>query len=328
MPLILDRECVRAVFTVEAAIEAAEVAFTALARGLATMPQRLATRVEEHAGTHLSMPCYVNAEGAEALCIKVVTVFERNMPDFGLPTTLAFLALHDPRTGELLALMDAEYLTVRRTAASSALATDRLAPPEAHTLAIFGSGAQAAGHVEAMLAVRPVERVLVVSPDPRAPAFCEEMTGRFGVPVVHEPDPGRVASEAQILGATTNSTTPVFPGHALRPGAHINAIGSFRPDMRELDGETVRRSTVYVDRREAAQNGAGDLMQAADEGTLDWTTVRELGALLIGEAPGRQTPDEITLYKSVGVAVQDATAAATVYRAASERGLGMPFALH
>jgi ornithine cyclodeaminase/alanine dehydrogenase-like protein (mu-crystallin family) len=321
VPLLIDRATVRSLFTMPEAIDAARAAFLALAGDRVTMPQRLAVRVPEEHGTQLTMPCYVAGDGG-ILAVKVATVFERNVERFGMPTTLAFLALQDARSGALLALMDGEHLTAMRTAAASALATDLLAVADARVLAVIGAGAQAEAHVEAMRAVRPIDEVRVFSRDNERRT---EFAGRVnGIAAASAADAVR---GAQIVCTATNSTTPVFSADDLSPSTHINAVGSFRADMRELDVETVRRARVFVDRREAARNGAGELIAAVQEGALTWDGLAgELGELLTMQVPGRQG-NEITVYKSVGLSVQDAFAAARVHELAVEQGLGVPFRL-
>lgn len=294
------------------AIPLARQAFLALARGQVDMPQRLATRVPDHQGTHLSMPCYVKTDDREILIIKVVTVFEGNA-QLGKPATLGKLMLHDPTTGELLALMDAEALTAIRTGAASALATNLLAPAGPHMLGIIGAGEQAAAQAEGMFAVRPISQVLVHSRTPaRAKVLAEQLQARYGVPCTVANTAEEVARGCRLICCATNSASPILRGEWLQPGTHINAIGAFRADMAELDEDVVRRSRVMADHLEAAQSGAGDLIQAAAAGMLNWAEVRELGDVL--ETGFTRQPDDITLFKSVGTAVQDAFAADWVYR--------------
>lgn len=286
----------------------AREAFLALARGQVEMPQRLATRIPDHQGTHLSMPCYVKTADREILIIKVVTVFEGNTA-LGKAVTLGNLMLHDPTTGELIALIDAESLTAIRTGAASALATDLLAPAGPQTLGIIGAGEQASAQAQGMFEVRPISQVLIFSRTPaRAKALAERLSNRFGVPAALAESAEQVARVASLICCATNSVSPVLRGKWLQPGTHINAVGAFRADMAELDAVAVSRSRVVVDRLEAAQSGAGDLIQAK----LDWADVRELGDVL--ESGLDRHADDITVFKSVGTAVQDAFAADWVYR--------------
>ena len=309
---IIDRRTVCECLTMTEAIPLARQAFLALARGQVDMPQRLATRVPDHQGTHLSMPCYVKTADREILIVKVVTVFEGNGA-LGKPATLGKLMLHDPTTGELLALMDAEALTAIRTGAASALATDLLAAAGPHMLGLIGAGEQAAAQAEGMFAVRPIEGIIIYSRTrARALELAAHLQTRYGVECLIAHTAEEVARGCRLICCATNSVSPVLRGEWLQPGTHINAIGAFRADMAELDTEAVSRSRVVVDSLEAAQSGAGDLIQAALAGKLNWASVRELGEVL--ETGFTRQPDDITLFKSVGTAVQDAFAADWVYR--------------
>jgi ornithine cyclodeaminase len=297
------------------AIPLARKAFLALARGQVTMPQRLATRVPDHQGTHLSMPCYVKTPEREILIIKVVTVFEGNAA-LGKPVTMGKLIVHNPTTGEPLALIDAEALTAIRTGAASALATDLLAPAGPQMLGIIGAGEQAVAQAEAMLAARPIEGIVIYSRTrARALSLAARLQTRHGAQCLIAHTAEDVAHICRLICCATNTVTPVLRGEWLQPGTHINAVGAFRADMAELDPDAVGRSRVVVDQLEAARNGAGDLIQAAAAGKLHWEDVRELGEVL--EAGFDRRPDDITLFKSVGTAVQDAFAADWVYRKVS-----------
>lgn len=308
---LIDRQTVRDLLPMSEAIGLAREAFLALARGQVEMPQRLATRVPHHHGTHLSMPCYVKTAEREILIVKVVTVFEDNHA-FAKPATMGHLLLHDPTTGELLALMDAEALTAIRTGAASALATDLLAPAGVHSLGLIGAGEQAAAQVEGMLAVRPIERIVIYSRTKvRAMALSARLHTQHGVECLVAQSAEEIARTCRLICCATNSATPVLRGEWLQPGTHINAVGAFRADMAELDADAVGRSRVVVDYLPAARNGAGDLIQATG---LDWARVRELGEVL--QTNFERQPEDITLFKSVGTAVQDAFAADWVYRQA------------
>jgi ornithine cyclodeaminase/alanine dehydrogenase-like protein (mu-crystallin family) len=329
MPLLLDRATVASTFTMADAIPAAREAFLALEAGSAHMPERLAVRVEEHGGTHLTMPCYVEQPGGGIVNVKIATVYPENPSRFQLGTTLAFLVLQDARSGELLALMDAEHLTRMRTGAGCAVATDLLAREDSRVMTVFGAGAQAEAQVEAMVAVRPIERVWVVSRSPeRRETFISEIRRTLNVQCLAGDDPRRCVSESDIVCTATSSKTPVVEGAWLPAGTHVNSVGSFKPDLAELDPTAIAKCKVFVDHEPAARNGAGELIKAVAAGTWDWNLLGgSLGQLLMGKTPGRSSPEDITLFKSVGIAVQDSFAAATIYRRAVERGLGTPFSL-
>jgi ornithine cyclodeaminase/alanine dehydrogenase-like protein (mu-crystallin family) len=311
--VIFNADQVRDRLTMAEAIPLAHEAFLALARGQVTMPQRLAIRVPDHQGTHLSMPCYVKTPDREILIVKVVTVFESN-GEFGKPVTLGRLMLHDPTTGEPLALMDAEALTAIRTGAASALATDFLASRGPVGLGIIGAGEQAIAQAKAMFEVRPIERIVIFSRTrARAIAQAVRLQVEQGVEVQVARTAEDVALSCRLICCATNSTTPVLRSEWLQPGTHINAVGAFRTDMAELDAEAVLRARVVVDYLEPARHGAGDLILTPG---LDWSTVREIGDVL--ESGFARTADDITLFKSVGTAVQDAFAADWVFRKVSE----------
>lgn len=329
--LILTRHDVEALLTMSDAIEAVEAGFRQLAAGAVELPQRLATVVAPHNGIHLSMPAFVAGDPARddpgTLTIKVVTVYNDNRARYDLPTIHAVLLLHDACTGQPLALMDAEHLTAMRTGAVSGVATRYMARPDASSVTIFGAGAQAGPQLLAMAAVRPIRQVQVVALGETA-SFVRRMHDALGVPVTATEDVRAAVEAADILCTATNSPTPLFDGAWLRPGAHINAIGAYTKTMRELDTTTVRRSRVIVDRRQAAQVEAGDLVIPLQEGIISPAhIVGELAEVVTGSVPGRTSAPEITLFKSVGLALQDAMVAALVHRRAVAQGVGQTITL-
>ncbi len=319
--LILTRHDVEHLLTMPDAIAAVEEGFRRLAAGAVEMPQRLATPVAPYNGVHLSMPAFV-ADDPGVLTIKVVTVYNDNRSRYDLPTIHAVLLLHDARTGKPLALMDAEHLTAMRTGAVSGVATRYMARPDACVVTIFGAGAQAGPQLLAMAAVRPIRQVYVIARgDPHR--FAAQMAAQLRIPVTASSDVRSAVEAADILCTATNSPTPLFLGEWLKPGVHINAIGAYTRTTRELDTETVRRSRVVVDRRQAAQAEAGDIVIPLQEGAIGPAhVVAELAEVVTGAVAGRTSPEEITLFKSVGLALQDAMTAALVYRRAQEQGVG------
>jgi alanine dehydrogenase len=323
--LLLTRQDVAHLLTMPAAISASAQAFLRLAQGATVMPQRAATPVVPHHGLHLTMPVFVEGIGRDgALSVKIVTVFGDN-PGRGLPTIHGLLLLHDAATGAPVALMDAEYLTAVRTGAASGLATQTLARPDACVVTMFGTGAQAGSQLEAVCAVRPIRQIYVVSrTGQRDAAFAEAMTARLDLPVTPTTDRRAAVAAADIICTATNSRDPVFDGAWVRLGTHINAVGAYTRTMRELDAKTVARSRVIVDYRPAAAAEAGDILLAQGDGVIGPDHIAgSLGDVLVGSVPGRTSPEEITLFKSVGLAVQDATVAALVYSAAREQGRGI-----
>ncbi len=307
---------IRRALPMRRAVEAMREAFIAFSEGRAQIPQRMQIPIPEWEGITLIMPGYLPPHD---LGLKVVSVFPHN-PERGLPAVSALVVLLSPETGAPMALLDGTFLTAWRTGAASGLATDLLARPDAERLALIGAGAQARTQLLAVCAVRPIRRVRIYSRTPeRARRFVEEMRGQEGVPedIALAPTPEAAVAEADVVCTATNAATPVFDGRALRPGTHINAIGSFTLGMRELDEETFRRaSRVVVDSRTAALTEAGEVVWAIRQGILREQDLIELGEIAAGRQPGRQGPEEITLFKSVGLAVQDLVAARWVLAAA------------
>jgi ornithine cyclodeaminase/alanine dehydrogenase-like protein (mu-crystallin family) len=327
--LILSRSDVEELLTMPATIAAVEQAFRHLAAGHVVMPQRAATQIPDHNGLHLSMPAFVGeadgvTPGDGVLSVKIVTVFGDNPTRYGEPTVQGLLLLHDARTGAALALMDAEHLTAMRTGAAAGVATRLLARPDAATVTIFGAGAQAGPQLLAMCAVRPIRQVYVVTRTGNHDAdFCATMHAQLGIDVTPMRDVQSAVEAAEIICTATNSSTPLFSGEWLRPGVHINAIGAYTRTMRELDGVAVRRAYTVVDHLPAAQAEAGDILLAEAEGAIAADHVAgSLGQLVAGEIAARTSPEQITLFKSVGLAMQDAVTAAGVYKAAVGRGMG------
>jgi len=322
MPLVLTRKDVERVLSMKDAIEAVENGLRELALGHVLMPQRTVIKVAAHQGLHLAMPAFIGGD-SETLAVKVVTVYPQNPARHMLPTTIGTLLLNDPKTGALQAIMDAGFLTAMRTGAVSGVATKHLAKPDARTCGIFGAGPMARTQLLAVAAVRPLERAVVYDSDAKArDTFAAEMPERASVPVKAASDP-RECLACDIVCAATSSRTPVFDGSLLRPGTHLNGIGSHSPDARELDTETIRRSKVVVDHLPACLAEAGDLILPIREGAFSEDRVHaSLGDVIAGLKPGRVSSEEITLFKSVGLAVQDAATAELVYRKALASGIG------
>jgi ornithine cyclodeaminase/alanine dehydrogenase-like protein (mu-crystallin family) len=266
-------------------------ALAELSAGRVVQPVRTMLPVEER-GFFAVMPAYAGVVGA-----KLVTFFPVNR---GIPTHHALIALFRAETGEPLVVMDGRLITEMRTAAVSAVATDRLARPDPSVLAILGAGVQAGSHFEALRLVRSFREVRVWSPRSAA-AFAQ----RHGLLAMRSAEDA--VRGADVIVVATASRTPVLRGAWIADGAHVNAVGAVRPDWRELDDEALRRSRLYVESREEATREAGDVIAAGEP-------FGELGEVVAGARPGRQSAEEITLFKSVGVAVEDVVAADLVYR--------------
>ncbi len=296
-------------------------ALSALARGEALMPLRSVMWLPEGIGALAAMPSYLG--GVDAMGIKVISVFPGNWGT-EYDSHQGAVMLFDARQGRLLAIADATEITAIRTAAVSGVATRALAREDAGDLAILGSGTQARTHLEAMLAARPIGRVRVWSRSPRnADRFVQQAANRHGIAVEPIPSAEQSVAGADLICTTTSATEPILLGRWISPGAHINAVGAAFPTARELDAEAVARSRLFVDRRESALNEAGDFLIAREEGAVDERHILgELGEVLTGDVQGRTGRDDITLFESLGLAVEDLTSIHHIYRRAMETGMG------
>ena len=327
MPLLLARADVESVLTMPDAITAVEEAFKQLALGNVVMPQRTAIRAEQHHGLHLGMPAYIGGEN-DTLGLKIVTVYGDNPAKYNLPTTIGILVLNDPRTGAPIAIMDASYLTAMRTGAVSGVATKYLARRDAKTAGIFGAGVQARTQLVGVAASRQLESALVYSlVAEEAARYAGDMSAQLGIPV-RVAGSAEAVLEADIICTASTATTPLFSGNALRPGTHINGVGSHSPGARELDTDTIKRAKVIADQKSACLVEAGDIMIPIEEGSIGEDHISaELGEVVAGMKPGRESDTEITLFKSVGLALQDVSTATAVYHAAREKGIGQEVAI-
>jgi alanine dehydrogenase len=324
MALLLNRAELQELLDVTSVIGAVERGFADYSAGKVQMPVRTAIRSSDPPGVLLLMPCAMT--DSHVLGTKLVSVYPGN-PGRGLPTIGALYVLSDYETGFPLAVMDAGFITGLRTAAASAVATKYLAREDSRTLGIFGTGVQAEFHALAIPAVRPIERILVWGTSPeKGRQFAEKMQGRVDA-AVEVGESLEAVAQADIVVAGTTATQPLFPGGIIRPGTHINGVGAHAPAARELDADLVARSTVVVDTYEAAWAEAGELLLAIDEGAIAREhVVAEVGEIVLGNKPGRQTADEITLFKSCGVAFEDAVTASLAVERAKAQGVGTEFA--
>ena len=324
--LILSRADVRRLLPMRQAIEAMKRAFAQLSTGQANVPLRVPLQVNRHNGVTLFMPAYLAAD--DQMAIKIVSVFNDN-PAQGLPLIHALVVVVDATTGAPAAVMDGTYLTALRTGAASGAATDLLARPDAHTTAIFGAGAQGRTQLEAVCAVRSIREAWVYDVAPQqAAAYADEMSRYLSLPVRVAETPAEAVRQADVICTATTSSNPVFDDADVRPGTHINAVGAYTPQMQEVPAETVLRARVVIDQREASLAEAGDLLIPLQRGLMTQAHIyAELGELAAGRKPGRATLEEITLFKSVGVAVQDVAAASAVLEAARRLNLGTEVAL-
>jgi ornithine cyclodeaminase len=319
--LIINRSQVRELLPMTDCIAAVAGALGSLARGEGRQPLRRGMFTPDGSGILALMPGFVDSP--PALGVKVIAVFEHE-PDSELESHQGGVMLFDPDDGRPMALMEAGSITEIRTAAASAVATDRLARADAETIAILGTGIQARSHVEAMLAVREVRRIRIWGRTAAtARRLADEMACLWGAEVEAVSDVTSAIRGADIVCTTTSAVEPILPGRLLEPGMHINAVGASVPAYRELDTEVVVRSKLFTDRRESLLAEAGEYRLAIEEGAISDDHVEaEIGEILTGDHPGRTSDDEITLFRSLGLAVEDVASARLIYQRAVERGIG------
>jgi ornithine cyclodeaminase/alanine dehydrogenase-like protein (mu-crystallin family) len=325
MPLLLDERDVRSVLTMPDLIGSMRAALADYSGGRAQQPLRTVLELGDTRSFFGIMPASLT--DPRAVGTKLVTVFPSNH-EKGLPSHLATIVLLDPDTGALLALLDGRYITEARTAAVSAVSADLLALPDAATLAILGSGVQAHSHLEALACVRRLADVRVWSPtESHRAAFVRDVE-RDGLRIRAAASARDAVDGADLIVVATASTIPVLESAWVPDGAHICAIGACRPTHRELQAALVARSRVFVDSTVGALAEAGDIVMAIQEGAIAPEHIAgELGALVSGTVAGRQVPGQVTLFKSLGMAVEDVAAARLAYTRASAAGVGRALAL-
>jgi alanine dehydrogenase len=325
--LLLSRGDVERLLDLEPLIDALADAMANLSAGRASVPNRVAAVVAEHDSLLAAMPAYDPANGA--LTTKLVSLFPNNAGTH-LPTHQAVIAAFDPTTGEPLALLDGTYITAMRTGAGSALSARLLARSEASVLAIVGTGVQARSHARAMALVRDFTEIRVWGRDAAKRASLVEELAEAGLPAAAAETSRAAVAGADVVCATTHAREPVIRHEWLSPGTHVTSVG-YDPDGRELDDATIANGRVVVESRAAAlappPSGSPDLTEPIAKGLITPDDVAEIGEVVLGTRPGRSSDSEITVYKSVGVAVQDAAAAAQVLAAARSAGSGQEFPL-
>ena len=295
--MVLSEDDVRKVLRMEDLIPTMADALRDLSAGAVLQPLRTVLPVSEHGGFLGVMPACGRALGA-----KLVTFYPQNKD---VPTHHAMILLFRPETGEPLAVMDGRLITEMRTAAVSAVATKFLARADTHVLTILGSGVQARSHLEALRLVREFTQVRVWSPH-----NAERFARKFQVHAATSAE--EAVRGADVIVVATSATTPILRGEWVAPDAHINAVGATLPDWRELDDDLLQGATIYVESREAALKESGDVIAAGK-------ALVEIGEVIAGKRPARKSADEITLFKSVGVAAEDVAAADLVYQKRTER---------
>jgi len=320
--LILNHTEVEKLLPMAECIAVMAEALTALAKGQVHQPLRMVVRPPNAAGLMGLMPAYISGERA-AYGLKAVCIFPGN-PAKGKDAHQGSVMLFSAETGELLALMNASAITAIRTAAVSGVATHLLAREDAGDLAIIGSGVQARSHLAAMACVCPIRRVRVTSRKrEHAEKFAAELGPHFAFPIEPVESIEAAVRGADLIVTATTAFEPILRYGWLSPGAHLNVVGSSIPTTREVDTATMAAASLFVDRRESTLNEAGDYLFAMREGAIDPEHIRaEIGEVLIGAKPGRITSEEITLFKSLGLAVEDLAAAEYVYRQAQAKQVG------
>ena len=327
MALLLDRQTIQGLLDMDKMIEILERAFDELARGSAVMPQRTAVADPDVNGWYAFMPAQLKSMGA--LGVKSVTVYKDNPAGHGIPATLATIVMMDSRTGQTVAVMDGGYITAMRTGAVTGLATKYLARADAKVAGVMGAGVQARTQLWGMAAGADLDRALVFSLDPpdAQRTFSDEVSEMLGIPVEPAASGRELVEGVDILSLATTATTPIIDGDWIRPGLHINGIGSHAVGVRELDTKTVVNSKLVCDQVDACLAEAGDIQIPIEEGALAPEDIYgEIGELITGAKAGRESDEEVTLFKSVGLSIQDISAAHYVYQQALEQGAGTEFA--
>jgi ornithine cyclodeaminase len=323
--LILTAAEIQQALPMDQTIQAMKDAYASLSSGMAVVPLRTRLSIPDSEALSLFMPVFVNSREGSALAVKVVSLFPTN-PSRGLAYIQAAVLVFDPATGQAIALLEGSSLTAIRTGAGSGAAIDLLSRPDSKVVAILGAGTQSRTQLEAACTARKIETAYIVDPKPeKATSFAEEMMRKDNITKdIRVAMDAKVAVEnADIICTATTSMNPVFADDDIKPGTHISAVGSYLPEMQEVPAETLRRAKIFVDSRSASMQEAGDLIQPIRQGLFDETHIRgELGEVVLGKIPGRESPEEITCFKSVGIAVQDAMAAQVALYNAYKMNIG------
>jgi ornithine cyclodeaminase len=323
--LLLNASEIHRALPMNEAIEAMKSAYASLSGGTAVVPLRTRLDIPNTEALSLFMPAFVHSQDGDALAVKVVSLFSTN-PTRGLAYIQAAVLVFDPETGRAIALLEGSTLTALRTGAASGASIDLLARKDSKIVAIFGAGAQGRTQLEAACTVRQIETAFLFDRNPeKAQALASEMNGK-GL-VTRDIRVAGTAEEAvesaDIICTATTSLRPVFHDEDIKAGTHVAAVGSYRPDMQEVPAETLKRAKVFVDSRSASLEEAGDLIQPMQARIFDETHIcGELGEVILGKIPGRQSQEEITYFKSVGIAVQDTLAAQVALNNARKMNIG------
>jgi len=311
--LFLSDADIEKLLTMDETIETVEQAFKEYAKGNVVLPTRSTIMVPKYNGSISFMPSYLT--GLDAQATKIISIYPDNRKK-GLPTTVAWIVVNDPETGMVKAFMDATYLTAMRTGAITGVAAKYLAPKDAKTVAIFGAGVQGRTQTWAACTVRDIKKVYVFDLYPEArKKFAEDMSKKLGIEVIPAASGEEACRDADIVLTATTSPKPVLKREWLKDKVHISAIGAFYPDWRELDTATVAESKLVIDDMEGIELEAGDILIPIEEGAITWDHVHaELKELVSGKKKGRTPEDTVTVFKSVGIAIQDSSVSNLVLR--------------
>lgn len=326
MTRLLSKNDVKQVLNMQDTIDILREAFLDLAKEKAVMPQRTPILSPDYNGLALFMPAYL--QGMGALGIKVVTVYKDNPAKYLLPTVLGTIILLDEKTGEALAIMEGGYLTAMRTGGVAGLATKLLARQDAEIHALFGTGGMAKAHAWAVACVRNIKKLILFSIDPmeKRGIFKDSLQDVIDCEIVMAEDPAVAVGEADIVTLITSAKDSIVNADWIKPGTHINGVGSHTPVMREVDTQTVVMSKVVCDLVDACKAEAGDFIIPVSAGDWDWGDVHgSLGDVVAGSIPAREDGEEVTFFKSVGLAIQDVSTALHVYNRAVDLGVGTDF---
>jgi alanine dehydrogenase len=326
MAILLSKSDVIGLLDMQSTMDAVEQAFKELFESTANMPQRTPIAVPAHEGVALFMPAYLQKLGA--IGAKIVTVYKNNVPKYNMPTVLGTIVILDEKTGNTEAIMDGGFITAMRTGAVSGIATKYMARKDSKVASIIGSGIQAKSQIWATCTAHKFEKYLVFSIDPpeKIDEFCKEMQAKHGIPFERAKSAEDAVRQADVLTLATSAKDPIMNFGWLKEGCHINGIGAHAPAMREIDTETVQKSRIIADLASACLAEAGEFIIPMNEGVWSKDKIAgDLGGVIAGKIQGRTSDSEITLFKSVGLAIQDISTALAVFKLAKDKAVGMEF---
>jgi ornithine cyclodeaminase/alanine dehydrogenase len=323
MVLILSRRDIEPLLNMGEIINIIEMAFLESDQGKTVCPTRAIINVGKHKGFMYYMPSYLSE--SESLAIKIVSQYDENLPKYGVPTIMASILLNDPQTGRLLAIMEGGYLTALRTGAASGVAAKYLARRDSKVVGVIGTGVQARTQIWAMTEVlRNIAKVKAYDVSPgRVEGFAKDISQKLGLDVETVETSKQCVENSDLIVVASTSRVPVLDGNWLTKGAHVNSIGVSGPEGRELDDTTIKKAKIVVDTKEGVLAETGDLIVPIKRGVISQENIyAELHEIVGGKKPGRTSDDEVTCWKAVGMAIEDAAVAKLVYDKAKKEGIG------